>query len=209
MKLLLNPEYPLSTAGPVCHPWILKDAGFGFYRAMRSDVGPQWSRAGWGRKSFPCRASSCCVAPRPFPSPHHHDTLALFSSVFMDWLEEAAAAPAGLLMTPAWNSKAHLAVSAEGFYCSLVSFPCTGMGRAAGTVPCSERKRARVCVPRGGGGRSLWKVYGGRMQTICFAEGRVAELKAAGKPKEPESCSLPGLCIPVGVGGNPVWPTEG
>lgn len=40
---------------------------------------------------------------------------------------------------------------------------------------------------------------GGRIQTICSAEGRVAELKAAGKPKEPGSCSLAGLCILLGV----------
>lgn len=53
------------------------------------------------------------------------------------------------------------------------------------------------------------KFSGGRMQTICFAEGRIVELKAAGKPKEAESCSLAGLSIPVGAWGNPVWPTEG
>lgn len=39
------------------------------------------------------------------------------------------------------------------------------------------------------------------MQTICFCEGQVAELKPAGKQKKPESCSLAALCNPVGVGG--------
>lgn len=44
------------------------------------------------------------------------------------------------------------------------------------------------------------------MQTICFGEGQVAELK----PKKPESRSLTALCIPVGAcGGHHVWPTEG
>lgn len=51
---------------------------------------------------------------------------------------------------------------------------------------------------------------GGRMQTICFCEGQVAELKPAGKQKKLESCSLVELCILVGVGrGDPVWPPEG
>jgi len=40
----------------------------------------------------------------------------------------------------------------------------------------------------------------GRMQTICFCEGQVAELKPAGKQKKLESCSLAVLCILVGGG---------
>lgn len=52
-----------------------------------------------------------------------------------------------------------------------------------------------LCATGRRGKEPVESLVGGRMQTICFAQGRVAELKAAGKPEEPESCSLAGLGV--------------